>query len=109
MKTVLRKLLIRVGVVVLILAVLVALVPLLIPTDVITDQIVREVARATGAEVTLGEARIEWRGGWRVKLRDGSLRGTGAALAAATGLPNDLESYHIEIAELFPFIVNNRC
>lgn len=100
MKNFLRKLAVRGGIVVLVLVVLLVLVPRLIPTEVITHQIVSAVARATGAEVTLGEARIAWRGGWRVDLREGTLKGTGAALAAATGSSNDLESYHIEIEEL---------
>ncbi len=66
----------------------------------IRDEIIREVERATGARVTLGEARLRWRWGWSVTLREGTISGTGAAMAAATGSANDLESYFVEIEEL---------
>lgn len=100
MKRFTRGLLVVSGFVLLVLAALVLLAPRLVPTDTITDRIVEEVARATGAEVTLAEARIQWRGNWRVTLTEGSIIGTGRALAAATGSTNKLESYAIAVEEL---------
>jgi hypothetical protein len=95
-----RRLIIVVGAILLVLASGALLVPRLVPDDLITDRIVREVERATGAEMTLAEARVAWRGGLSVTLKDGALKGTGAALAAATGSPNDLVSYAIDFEEL---------
>ena len=100
MNRVMRRLFIVGGIILLVAVAFVLLVPRLVPTDTITDLIVTEVARATGAEVTLAEARIQWRGNWRVTLAEGSIIGTGAALAAATGSANDLESYAIAVREL---------
>ncbi len=98
------------GIVLLVLVAIILLTPRLLPGDLIRDQIIREVERATGAEITLGEAQLHWRRGWRVTLRGGSMRGTGAALAAATGSDNDLVSYAVDIEEfrvapaLFPLL-----
>ncbi len=100
MKKIMRRLFVVGGIILLVLVAFVLLVEKLVPTDTITDRIVTEVARATGAEVTLAEARIQWRGNWRVTLAEGSIAGTGAALAAATGSANDLESYAIAVSEL---------
>lgn len=88
------------GIVILILAALFLGAPRLLPGDLIRDEIIRELEGATGARVTLGEARLQWRWGWSVTLRAGTISGTGAALAAATGSANDLESYSVEIEEL---------
>jgi hypothetical protein len=95
-----RRLLVFSGVLLLILVVAILLVPRLVPGDLIADQITREVARATGAEVTLDRAQIAWRGGWGLTLRDGTMQGSGTALAAATGSPNEVESYEIRFKEL---------
>ncbi len=100
MKRFKRALLMTVGAILLLLVILILLVPRLVPTDLITEKVVREVERATGATVTLAEARISWRWQWRVTLRDGSITGTGAALAAATGSPTDLETYALTLREL---------
>ena len=51
------------------------------------------MSRATGAEVTLGEASVRLAWGWRLAWRTGRIAGTGPALAAATGSANDLETY----------------
>jgi hypothetical protein len=86
-----------------ILLVLVAgalLVPRLVPSSLITERIVQEVERATGAEMTLASARVAWRGGLSVTLAEGALRGTGDALATATGSPNELVSFSLAFEEL---------
>jgi len=88
------------GIVFLILAALFLVAPRLLPGDMIRDQIIREVESATGARVTLGEAKLRWSWGWSVTLREGTISGTGAALTAATGSANDIESYAIDIEEL---------
>lgn len=95
-----RRLLIVMGAILLVLVGGALLIPRLLPDDLITDRIVREVERATGAKMTLAEAKVAWRGGLSVTLKDGALRGTGAALASATGSGNDLVSYAIEFEEL---------
>lgn len=100
MKRFMGRLFVVGGIILLVLVAFILLVPRLVPTATITDRIVREVARATGAEVTLAEAGIQWRGNWRVTLKDGSIIGTGDALATATGSANDLESYAIAVREL---------
>jgi len=94
-----RRLLIFSGVLFLVLVATILLVPRMVPDDLIADQITREVERATGAEVTLDRVQIAWRGGLSVSLRDGTMRGGGAALAAATGSPNEVESYDIQFKE----------
>ena len=99
MKRFLRRSLVAGGIFLLIFIAVILLAPRLLPGDLITDQVTREVERATGARVTLGEARIHWAWGWSITLRDGSMRGTGAALAEATGSPNGLESYAIQFDE----------
>jgi len=99
-KRTLDRLFIAGGIVLVILVALVLVAPRLLPGDLITHQIIQEVERATGATVTLGEAQLKWRWGWTVTLRDGTIRGTGAALTAATGSGNDLKSYAVDIEEL---------
>lgn len=88
------------GIVFLILIALFLVAPRLLPGGMIRDEIIREVESATGARVTLGEAKLQWRWGWSVTLREGTITGTGAALAAATGSSNDIDSYAVEIEEL---------
>jgi hypothetical protein len=88
------------GIVFLLLAALFLVAPRLLPGDMIRDEIIRGVEDATGARVTLGEAKLRWNRGWSVTLREGTISGTGAALAAATGSANDIESYAVEIGEL---------
>ena len=100
MKKFARRLLVFAGIILLVLVCFVLVVPRLVSTGTITDRIVREVARATGAEVTLEEARVQWRGNWRVTLTEGSIIGTGKALATATGSVTDLETYAIAVREL---------
>ena len=95
-----RGLLMMVGVVLLLFVVLVLVVPRMVSTEMLTTRLIQAVERATGAQVTLQEARLSWWGRWHVTLRDGSLVGTGAALTAATGTPNELESFTIAIEEL---------
>ena len=87
------------GIALLVLVAMILVAPRLLPGDFIKDQIIRDVERATGAEITLGEAQLQWRWGWRVTLRDGAMRGSGAALAVATGSDNDLVSYAVDIEE----------
>lgn len=88
------------GIVCLFLVALFLVAPRLVPGDMIRDEIIRGVEGATGARVTLGEARLRWDWGWSVTLREGTISGTGAALAAATGSANDIESYAVEIQDL---------
>lgn len=100
MKKFMRRLAVGGGIILLLLLLLVLVVPRFIPTETLTKQIVREVALATGADVTLDTAGLEWRGQWRLSLREGRISGTGSALAAATGSSNELESYGAHIQEL---------
>ena len=88
------------GIVFLILVALFLVVPRLLPGDMVRDEIIRGVEDATGARVTLGEAKLQWDWGWNVTLREGTISGTGAALAAATGSAHDIDSYAVEIEEL---------
>jgi hypothetical protein len=74
--------------------------PRLVPTGDLKDQLVREVERATGAEVVLGRASLQLVPRLAVTVDGGSLRGTGAALAAATGADVDLESYGLELSSI---------
>lgn len=99
-KRFLRGLLVVGGGLLLAMVTLVLLAPRLLPGDLMTARIIREVNQATGAQVTLGEAQLQWRWGWNVILADGSLKGTGADLFEATGSSGELESYDILFEEL---------
>ena len=99
-KRFLRGLLVVGGGLLLAMVALVLLAPRLLPGDLMTARIIREVNQATGAQVTLGEAQLQWRWGWNVILADGSLKGTGADLFEATGSSGELESYDILFEEL---------
>lgn len=98
-KKIRRGIIVTGGVLLLLFLAVVLLVPRLVPSELISEQISREVERATGATVVLNEARLHWAWGWRLALQEGSVRGTGTALAAATGSPNDLQTYDIEFEE----------
>ncbi len=94
-----RGIIVTGGVLLLVFLAVVLLVPRMVPGELISEQISREVERATGATVVLNEARLHWAWGWRLALQEGSIRGTGTALAAATGSPNDLQTYDIEFED----------
>jgi hypothetical protein len=98
-KKIRRGLFVTGGILLLVFLAVVLLVPRLVPGELISDQVSREVERATGATVFLNDAQLRWAGGWRLALREGSLHGTGQALAVATGSPNNLRTYDIEFEE----------
>jgi hypothetical protein len=94
-----RGLIVAAGIGLLVFLAVIFLAPRLVPGELISEKISREVERATGATVVLNEAQLRWSWGWRLALPEGSVRGTGQALAAATGSANGLEAYDIEFEE----------
>jgi hypothetical protein len=80
-----------------VLVLLAILVPALVPTDVLRARLAGEIAKATGAEVALGEASFRLLPRPGVALDGGTIRGTGPALAAATGKPNQLVDYAVDL------------
>ncbi len=84
----------------LLLVVLVLLAPRLLPAEKIRALIVSRVEQATGAQVSLGEAEVRLWPRLRVTVADGSIAGTGAQLAQATGSPNNLDRYRVDVGSL---------
>lgn len=71
----------------------------LVPTESIRRQAAERIGDATGADVELDDLRVRLLP--RLGLRtSGTLNGTGAALARATGSPTDIVSYAVEVREL---------
>lgn len=112
-----KKLLRRLGVllaVILLVPVVVALLGLfLIPKDKVRDQVAEKLAAATGAQVELGQPSVRVWPGLGVSLQGGTIAGTGAALAAATGSSNHLQDYLVQLdgvevrVELRPLLHKN--
>lgn len=74
--------------------------PLLVPADSVRDLVVARVRRTTGADVSFGRASVRLLPRLSVSVADGRVRGTGAALAQATGQPSPLVSYEATLARL---------
>lgn len=101
MTTILRRRGARAVLIVLAVLLLAALAaPLLVPADSVRDLVVARVRQATGAEVSFGGASVRLLPRLSVAVADGRVRGTGAALAQATGQPSPLVSYEATLERL---------
>lgn len=96
----LRRLVVLISILVLVPVLILVVGALLLPRDKVRDVIVEQVATATGADVSLGEASIRFWPSLGLSLDQGYVRGTGAALAEATGSANTLKDYSVELDRL---------
>lgn len=101
MTAILRRRGVRAVLIVLAVLLLAALAaPLLVPADSVRDLVVARVRQATGAEVSFGGASVRLLPRLSVAVADGRVRGTGAALAQATGQASPLVSYEATLERL---------
>ncbi len=96
----LRKPLIIVLVLVTVLVGLRLLLAWLVPSETIRETVAEEIRKATGARVELGEISVGLLPRLALRLDASTLQGTGEALAQATGSPNDLVSYDLQVEGL---------
>ncbi len=87
------------GVLVLLIA-LAAAAPLLVPAEKLRELAIARVRGATGADVTFGQASVRLLPRLSVAVADGRVRGTGEALARATGQASPLASYDVSLERL---------
>lgn len=99
-----RKLFKRVGLLlglVLLVPLVLALVgSLLLPRYQVKEQVAARLAAATGAQVVLGEPSLRLWPHLAVRLDGGQVSGTGADLARATGSPNRLRDFRLQLSRL---------
>ncbi len=97
MKKFWRKVLIGSGSLVLVLLVLMALAALFLPVDRIGTRVEVELEKATGAQVTINGAGVQWWPRLGVTLKDITIEGNGPDLARASGSANELGSYSLRL------------
>ncbi len=71
--------------------------PMLMSGDVLRDLVVDGIVEATGAGVELGEAKVRVLPRLAVRLTEGRITGTGAALAERQGTETEIVDYTAEI------------
>lgn len=74
--------------------------PLLVSGDALRELVIDSIVDMTGAEVELGAAEVRVLPRLAVRLEQGRIAGTGAALAARSGTETDLVDYTAEIAHV---------
>lgn len=99
MKKLWRVLLISGGVFLSLLILVVLAATIFLPTEKIRDRVEVELVKATGAQVSIDEAGVQWWPQLGVKLQNFEIQGTGSDLAKATGSENDLGDYSATLQE----------
>lgn len=95
----LRRLLVAAGILVVVFVGLKILAGRLVPTEALRRTAAEKIREATGARVELGEAKLRILPRPRLTV-NGSVAGSGADLARATGSPNEIVRFEAEIEEL---------
>lgn len=93
-----KRSLVLIVILVLLPVVVVTVAGLFLPKDALRSSLAEGLAESTGADVALGDVSVRLWPSLGVKLDGGTLTGTGTALAAATGSPNKLGTYRLDIA-----------
>jgi hypothetical protein len=92
-KKLLRKSLIVSGMILALVLLIGLAINFFLPTDQISRRMEVELVKATGAEVTIKSAGVQWWPRLGVTLKDCEIRGDGLALAKASGSANELGDY----------------
>jgi AsmA-like C-terminal region len=88
------------GVIVAVVIVARIVLGLLLPGETIRQLAVDQAVEATGAEVTLGQASVRLLPRIAVTMGQGSIAGTGRALAEKAGLENSIGNYAVDVDRL---------
>jgi len=99
-KSMMRRLLIAVMVLVALPVFLFVLAVVLVPRDRLAGQIATELETTTGAVVEPGTVTLKVAGGLGVRLSGGRIQGTGAELAHRTGVGREIGRYNLEYSRL---------
>jgi len=75
-------------------------VNILIARSDLAYQIQENIKNATGADLVVGSATVQWWGGLALVLRDGSIDGQGAQLMERQGFGADLDHYHLNFSKI---------